>query len=1406
MYYSPFNLLYLYNSLPSCNSGNCVVNLCDNKTAALVIKKLFVFLVLFSWAINPAMSQTIQYNFTHYTIEDGLADNHCYSAIQDTFGYLWIATENGLSRFDGHEFKNYRYDESDTLSINGNWVRSVILDKNQNLWAGNMRGGINFYATEKDGFYHFEPNYKDSSDLSITEITRIYCDSEGDIWFGTFRKGFGCFHPDEKTFESYSFGKNYRSPRHAWQKNSVFSIMEDMENPDVLWVAKESSLYRFHKSTRDLTFISKFKPGAKRYSSIHDLYMEKPGELWVAFWGSGLAKYILNTDTWSHFPYNVQKFLGGDGYSNVCLDIEKKSPNEFWLACGLDGLGIFNKKTAEFSFTELPNTYDPEIKSGFAYDLYIDSNQGVWICDETNGLFFIDPARQLFREVSTKIQKKGSRYGLNRPNDFDFNPETEEYVVATGQGDGLYIYDKSFNLLKTAPSSLPSPYSYQQFVSVHVDAKNRIWVIDWLQNKLLRYDAKQNLCIPVNLEKHPQYPDHHFTLSEIHEDQEGNLWISTFYGGLLLYQPDKDRLFNFCVEDPAIGVTEQAQIRDIYLAKDGRIWLGTINFGVYIFDPGTREFEPYPYLGLSDKGLIEDRIHGISQDRNGNMWIGLYTKGIQVINPELGPDQPQVRLGQKEGLFNEQILSIRTDLNENMWVQTAGGVFNYNYESQQFILYSDKEGLTGYLKPAGFEVIRTGELCIGGAEGFYVLHPDQKYTNNISPKVRLTGFQIGEENYNPEKRIDLVRQLELPFKDNFFTFRFSAMNFQIPEKNQYAYRLIGVDQDWVYTSNRNHASYTNVLEGTYLFEVKAANNDGFWSDEPTQIEITIKPPWFRSNVAYGLYLLLLAAIVTGFVLYQRKRWQLKTQLKLKAEEAKKLKELDHVKSRIYTNITHEFRTPLTVIQGMVEQIKNNPKDDLLQRIRVIKRNSKSLLQLINQMLELSKLESGYLKFNLLHDDITKYLGYLTESFHSYANDKGIHLNFYAEDSPVYMDYDPEKIERIVGNLLSNALKFTPEFGKVMVIARQSLKKEKEHLELEVRDNGIGISRENLKKIFDRFFQTDDRSTRAQGGTGIGLALVNELVRLHQGWVEVESVPEKGSMFKVFLPITHQATKEHLLSSETDSERIPETEKKRNEAQISIAAEDEKPELLIIEDNDDVVYYLESFLCKEYRISRASNGIEGIQKALEIIPDIIISDVMMPGMDGFEVCDNLKSNEITSHIPIIILTAKASREDRLSGLQKGADAYLMKPFNSEELQVRLKKLIEIRKQIRNHYSTYHLHGKVLNEQTSHEARFIEKLQKTVEAQMEDEQFDITRLCRNLRMSRSQLHRKIKALLDTTPAMYIRFIRLEKAKYLLDHSDKTISEIAFETGFKSPSYFTYSFAESFGQSPSDYRNKK
>lgn len=632
---------------------------------------------------------------------------------------------------------------------------------------------------------------------------------------------------------------------------------------------------------------------------------------------------------------------------------------------------------------------------------------------------------------------------------------------------------------------------------------------------------------------------------------------------------------------------------------------------------------------------------------------------------------------------------------------------------------------------------------------------------------------------------------------NDLTLEYVGIHFDNPEKIQYQYKMEGVHDDWVKVGTERIARFNNLKPGHYTFLVKAANADGVWTKEPTSLNITILAPWYWTWWSKLLYL-----SIALFGAYKFYEFQLKR--KLETAEKKRLQELDLVKTKMYTNITHEFRTPLSIIQGMTEQLEGNDKvKDTIQR------NSFNLLNLVNQMLDLSKLESGNLPIKMVQSDVVNYLSYLTESFHSMAISKGIKLHFLPKESVIYMDYDPDKLMKIMINLLSNAIKFTDKGGDVYVeVATQKINKTTT-LQIQIRDTGIGIAKDDLANIFDRFYQVDDSTTRKGEGTGIGLAYTRELVKILNGSIDVNSKEGKGSVFSVSLPITKNApmifpdaTKE--LIGQVDMQ-LESTEKLADD----LVPQSKKPLALIVEDNRDVKEYLVTCLKQAYQLVLAENGTEGIKKAIELIPDIIISDVMMPEKDGFELCQTLKEEQVTSHIPIILLTAKADIDSRLVGLQKGADAYMAKPFNREELLIRINQLILIRKQLQERFGVPTNINLPKEKRKYHAAKFakeedfIHQINQIIEQHLDEDTFDTAVLAQKMNMSTSQLYRKLKAITGKSTAIYIRFVRLKKSKILISETEQSISEIAYAVGFKDLAYFSRCFSELFGVSPSQLR---
>jgi signal transduction histidine kinase/DNA-binding response OmpR family regulator len=712
---------------------------------------------------------------------------------------------------------------------------------------------------------------------------------------------------------------------------------------------------------------------------------------------------------------------------------------------------------------------------------------------------------------------------------------------------------------------------------------------------------------------------------------------------------------------------------------------------------------------------------------------------------------------------------------------------------------------------------RNGRLLFGSVNGFVAFHPDSIRDNASVPPVYITGFKVMEKQRNvPATRV------ELRYNENFLSFDFVALNYILPEKNQYAYKMEGIDKDWVYNGTRRFASYKNLDPGDYIFLVKASNNDGVWNQQGASLILTILPPPWRTWWAYSLYGSI--GICLLYVLRQNtiKRERLKHELKLQRLEAEKMQEINQLKSRFFANISHEFRTPLTLILGPLEKFLSRTHTDSEDKslYLMMQHNAGRLLHLINQLLDLSKLEVGSLKLEPQPADLVAFLKATILSFTSLAQSRQIQYQLhFPADHPV-MYFDADKLEKILVNLLSNAFKFTAGGGSVSVtVSFQEMPSEKQRpkqmLEITVKDSGIGISPEHIDKVFDRFYQANDSDTKQREGTGIGLALSKELVELHGGEISLDSERGKSATFTVRLPlevvpITLPPLHPDELPLTKGTHRIiyeeSETENTADHPTINYKNKKQRtPLLLVVEDNADIRWYIRENLNTQYQIVEAINGVEALTQAIELMPDLIVSDIMMPMMDGIELCRQLKTNECTSHIPVILLTAKAGEASQLEGLETGADDYLTKPFSRKELKVRIKNLIEQRARLRACFSK-----KVSVEPkqvavTSADEKFLQRALAVVEANMANAEFDVETFGREVGMSRTHIHRKLKALTDQSVSEFIRTIRLKRAAQLLSQKAGNVSEIAYLVGFKEQSYFSRCFQQTFGCAPSEYAAK-
>jgi len=1357
------------------------------------LKNKGILIVCFLFCINLGDLYAQSYQLTrHFTTEDGLAGMACRSGFIDSKGYLWVATTNGISRYDGHGFKNFTHDYGDPTSLCWNSTNSFYEDKDGYLWVSTDKGLAQFdYETEQFTCYTHNP--EDTTTLSGDRIYGIIEDGSQNLWIRTHSAGFNKFDLKSKTFQRFVIKESDGYSHHDWQNNTVTAIVQDPNKSNILWIsAGGAGVYKFEKDKSKITKIDLPNNGGGR-----TLYIENHF-LWIGTWGHGLLQYNTLTDTFQQHDIKIGE-RNEDKLGFIIDDIKSIGTTKLYIATHSQGVVVLDKNTGIFSFLNpnLERANNESINS--ITTILIDKKQRLWAFTRA-GVLLYDPNAVSLNPL-LNIERETGHFDFYGHEIVDIDIDNKGNAwICTYYGDGVYKMNSTRDQVQAIKIDAPRGEENYIILNLLIDQREDIWILNARPTFLLmkynkekqrfEYFKKEQLQKLLKGIGRPMY---------LREDTQGNIWIAVDRGGLIKYEVEKDTFKHFVSWENSETVPDtRVHFRDIMLDSKGNIWLSSDAYGVYMFDIKKEKFTRRILTNTVSRlsGAVNNDMNGLEELPNGKIWVGESYLGIREIDPELPDSQIPKVISFQEGLPDAMIYGIDKDKNGNIWMASLQGLIKYDWTTQQFELFGEKQGIKDifawYLL---FKTTETGEIFLGKTSGsFYLFNPDELSVNADIPDLVFTDFKVFNQPKTFDKNINYLENINLPYKENFFSISYAALNFTEPEDNQYQYQLVGVDEDWVHSGNQNFATYTNVREGNYIFKVKASNNDNVWNEKGISLQINIAPPWYRSSLAYIFYLFSLGGIIYTIYRFQKRRWQLSANLALEKAEGQRLKEMDLAKNRLYTNITHEFRTPLTVILGLAEEMQLNPKIKWESRLKTIRRNGTQLLDLINQMLDLSRLQDGSLQANYIQGDIIHYLKYLTESYESLAFVQQKNLAFFSDLSQLVMDYDEDKLHRILGNLLSNAIKFTPEYGNIKVF----VKKENETLFIQIIDSGVGIAAQKLPHIFDRFYQVDTSSTRQGEGTGIGLALVKEMLHLLDGNIQVESEVGKGSVFEVQLLIRNNAT---IKNTQKEIELTFTQEGiYTNKIQDNlIPLNKDKPVVLIIEDNWDVVEYLKTCLFPTYTLLTAKDGEEGIAIAQKEIPDIIISDVMMPKMDGFQVCKFIKTNPLTNHIPIILLTAKATQTDKIAGLQYGADAYLSKPFDKIELLTRLKQLITLRKKLQERYSLTSLKP-ILIESTT-EDTFIKELTKIIQAHLEEEDFQVIHLCKIMKISRTQLHRKVKALTDLSTSEFIRQVRLQSAHHLLEHSGLNVSEVAYKVGYKYPNHFSADYKKQFGVPPNE-----
>ena len=1370
------------------------------------MRKYMLLVWMLAWQSIVVLGQHSSNKFI--AIKEELSQNTVTSIIQDHNGFLWFGTRNGLNRYDGINMTTYEYNESDTTSLSNDYIRTLYEDSNKQLWIATLGGGICFYNEDLDIFERFYvagmPEYLKEASI------KAFHEDGNDVWFGTEKYGLHKYNRPSGQITSYQ--KNLDDP-FGISSNHITGIEKDKLGN--LWIATwGGGLNLFDVNSQRFIVYTHHDSKSESIVSnvIRKLYKSKNGDLWIGTHG-GLDRLEYHESGKFVFHHQQLDTKLGETKIRVILSILEDDDNNLWVGTENGGLNVISLATNKSTLY----TFDPRkefsLQNNSIWSLYQDNTSIIWVGTFNKGVFKIDKNAGKFEHIQHNPYFSNS---LSNNSVSCFAEDKHHNVWVGTDGGGLNYWDIKRNTFKSFTSqSKTNPIAKDAILSLLLDSKENLWIGTWdggVNLKRKGSDKFERFTID-----HPLNTNRGFeNVFAILEDNKGRIWFTAFRDGLFAYDPSSESFigFNHDYDNPHSISSDYA--RALLQDKDGTLWIGTEGGGLNkMFETnGQFSFKRYMIDEENDKGISSNSVIALMQGADGLIWVGTFS-GLDRLNPET---EEFKKIGKKQGLPNEVIYGIQEDKAQNIWVSSNQGLSRYTPETEEVQNYTKADGLQGmeFFKNSSY-TLSNGELLFGGIDGFNRFSPDQIKKNNYEPLVYFSDFKLYNQSVkvgadSPLKAvIRKTEEINLNYDQNDFSFEFAVLSFSQTSKNEYAYQLVNHDNGWQKVGNRREAYYTNVPPGYYIFKVKGTNNDGIWSSQESAVEIVISPAWYNTYWAYTLYLAIIIGLLVWGIQTIVNRERLQTQLHLEHMQLSKMQELDEMKSSFFANISHEFRSPLTLILGPLKAMYDNVEfNSIKEQVSMMIRNAESLLKLINQLLELSKLESGKMRLEAVEQDATKFLKPVIHSFSSFAARKNISYKVTIPKKEISIFFDREKLEKIVVNLLSNAFKYTAEFGHVEF----ELKEDMGRVTLIVKDDGIGIPEDEMEYIFNRYYRVRDAKNKKSKGTGIGLSLTKELVELHRGEIALESKENEGSVFIVHLKKGTDHLNPEDFSSIDDGFKYENQELFKSDQQAnsqpltesleSLEDQEKQPLVLVIEDNNDIRGYIKQILEPDYRILEADNGMDGSELALERIPDLIISDIMMPGLDGFEVCNKVKNDTKTSHIPVILLTAKASNDSALEGFEKGADYYITKPFNPKLLALRVRNVLNIHDHIKSNL----LNRKTLNIEptnvkiASRDEDFIKKAVKIVEDNMSNSEFYVDDLGRELGLSRMQLYRKLKGLIGQSANEFVRSIRLKRAAQLIRQNQLTISEITYQVGFNDLQYFRDCFKKQFGVNPSEY----
>ncbi len=1400
------------------------------------------------------------YSFSHLTIKDGLSQSTIKSIYQDSKGFLWLGSADGLNKYDGYKFTVYRNDPYDASSIAGNDISCIYENPSDSiLWIGTQSSGLSMYNRKDDTFYRITEGYTEK-DLPSNKINALKKAPDGKLWIATSGGGIFWYNAVDSAFMQPDYSKQA-------EFRNVLSF--DVDEEGIIWLGTDTGLYRYD-TTSDAPpeKISLRKSPSVR---IQSLVIDRMGYIWLGTQGRGLIRYRPDTGEIINYTHNPS-----DEYSvasNNVRCILQRQDGSIWIGTE-NGLCLFNFRENNFR-TFSNNPVDPEsMNDNSVFSIFEDNSGTLWVGTYFGGISKLYPDESRFNKYSNFHKT----FNLNRAvNHITGLYKDLDEVLWAATLKGLLAFPESHFEESANNQEMEMHFMNVPQRCVFGDSYNNLYVANDSGLYIRRpTNAKFELLKPENMELNAVVQN----VMNGFEDSKRNVWFLTS-AGLIGYNP-KTNVAELRNPRNENGGTNPKYFISGIEAANGKLWIGTIDGELYRYDRYIYQFEKI--LPSDDSAGIStfNRIFSICEQVPGIIWFGT-NNGLYRYNEK---EHKLKRFMDSDGLSNNVVYSVVADSKNQLWCSTNMGVSVFQPDSGTFINYTWEDGLqSNEFNQNAYFKSKKGIICFGGIDGFNIIDPERINPNQFIPPIYISGLTINHEEITPATHPEILtydisetEEIVLNHKQSVFSFEFTALNYIHPQKNRYRYKLAGYDADWIEEQNERTAGYTNLNPGQYTFMVQGANNSGIWNEQPASIKVTVLPPfwltaWFKIlmlvlfllGIYFAFYLRIrtmriqtshlrsLVAEKTAALQKTNEQVELKNrelsgvnkQLKQRNREieetnqqlneqnehilsqrdkllelSEQLKQVTQAKINFFTHISHEFRTPLTLIMGPLSQLSANietvGRDEIGRKMKIVHANATRLLMLINQLLDFRKIESGNMQLFTGRKDMVRFVDQIVGLFSDMAQRKQINLVFDAALPEIEMCFDADKMEKVIFNLLSNAFKHTPEKGMVKVsLDVSSEQEEMKQVQIAVSDSGPGISNEFLPFVFNDFWQDNGGENKFPEGSGIGLALVKKYTELHNGNVVAESTPGEGACFKVIIPWKTECNEE-MTQENTFLEQICSDENSiltgmddyssADSENIVTGEEYNFPLVLVVEDDESIRSYLKEILLESFRVLVTDTVEEGLKLVSAQLPNLIISDVLLPDSSGFDLCQRVKGDFKTCHIPVVLLTALSNYENHLSGIKCGADAFITKPFDVQQLLLTVGNLINQRKKLQAKFMREGEPVEDIYSSKPEEQEFLNKVIAEVEKNLNNTAFDVEQLCRSIGLSQPQTYRKIKALTDLSISEFMRNIRLKKAARMLASGSKSISEVAYEVGFNDPNYFSKCFVKVFGKTPTTYMKLK